>query len=195
MIPQHSSLTDMHFTPKEYVEAARAVLGGITLDPASCRDANELTVKAGNYFTQADDGLSRPWNYYGGPARVFLNPPGGLLRKVSDRWAPVPKNENGRYKGPGSSSMAVWWGKLVEEFTAGRVEAFVFIGFTLEILRLSQDTELCPRPVQDFSLCFPRERMRFGGDAPTHANVIAYGGPSPDRFVEVFSQFGRCTLT
>src|SRR5262249_39241039 len=57
------------FTPAEYVELARQVLGGIDLDPASHVEAQQ-TVRAKRYFTKADDGLSRKW-----PGRVWLNPP------------------------------------------------------------------------------------------------------------------------
>jgi len=57
------------YTPSFYIEKAREVLGAIDLDPASSEYAQQ-TVRAGNYFTVADDGLSREW--FG---RVWLNPP------------------------------------------------------------------------------------------------------------------------
>jgi len=57
------------YTPPEYVEMARTVMGSIDLDPASCDEAN-LTVKATRIFTEADDGLSQRWS-----GNVWLNPP------------------------------------------------------------------------------------------------------------------------
>jgi phage N-6-adenine-methyltransferase len=57
------------YTPTEIIEAARDVLGGIDLDPASCDEAQE-TVKAAQFFTEEDNGLERDWS-----GRVFLNPP------------------------------------------------------------------------------------------------------------------------
>jgi len=57
------------FTPAEYIELARGVLGEIDLDPAT-HDEAQKTIKAARYFTKADDGLKREWH-----GRVWLNPP------------------------------------------------------------------------------------------------------------------------
>jgi ParB family chromosome partitioning protein len=57
------------YTPAEYIEAARQTLGTIDLDPASSEIAQQ-TVKANEFFTKDDDGLSKPWR-----GRVWLNPP------------------------------------------------------------------------------------------------------------------------
>jgi ParB family chromosome partitioning protein len=61
--------SDEWYTPASVVEPARAVLGSIDLDPASCATA-QWVVKASHYYTKADNGLTQPW--YG---NVFLNPP------------------------------------------------------------------------------------------------------------------------
>lgn len=57
------------YTPKEYIEAARAVLGTIELDPATTDTANAV-VKAEQIYTLEDPALEQTWH-----GRVWLNPP------------------------------------------------------------------------------------------------------------------------
>jgi len=57
------------YTPKKYIDAARNVMGGIDVDPASSNIANQ-TVKAKKYYTIKDNGLTKPWS-----GRVWMNPP------------------------------------------------------------------------------------------------------------------------
>lgn len=167
-IPQHSSNTNEHYTPAIVVEPARRLLGGFDLDPASCPEANER-VKANRIFTIDDDGLSQPWS-----GSVFLNPPGGKVKRVGNRWVAVAK-------GPGKSSMQIWWNYLARQWQSGAVERAFFVAFTLEILRTSQS---CALPVQAFPRCYPSERLAFRGDDPTHANVLVYLPPRTENMDE-----------
>lgn len=59
------------YSPASLVEAARRVMGGIDLDPASCEVANQV-VQASRYYTAQDDGLDRTNAWKG---RVWMNPP------------------------------------------------------------------------------------------------------------------------
>lgn len=57
------------YTPPEYIEAARTVMGGIDLDPATC-EAAQANVKAKRFYTIDDNGLEKKWT-----GNVWLNPP------------------------------------------------------------------------------------------------------------------------
>jgi hypothetical protein len=89
----HNSGESEWYTPAAYIEAARAVMGDIDLDPASTAVANEV-VKASVYYAVDADGLAYEW--YG---RVWLNPP---------------------YAQP---ACALFCGHLLGELTAERVRA------------------------------------------------------------------------
>ena len=72
------------YTPTNFIESARYVMGTIDLDPASNEFANK-TVKATNYFSKENDGLKQDW--YG---NVWLNPPysqpeiGDFILKITE---------------------------------------------------------------------------------------------------------------
>ena len=85
------------FTPIQYIDAARDVMGGIDLDPAT-HPVAQRRIKAKTFYTAGDNGLSRPWH-----GRVWLNPP---------------------YAQP---LIADFVDKLVEEYAAGRVEQAIML--------------------------------------------------------------------
>lgn len=85
------------YTPVEYIDAARAVLGQIDLDPASSRQA-QSQIKALSFFTASDSGLDKDWH-----GNVWLNPP---------------------FAQP---LIADFVSKMVSEFGAGRVTAAVML--------------------------------------------------------------------
>lgn len=75
------------YTPKEYIEAARQVLGQIDLDPASNPLANDI-VQSATFYTSEDSGLDKDWC-----GTVWMNPPyesgliGQFAEKLCDSYA------------------------------------------------------------------------------------------------------------
>lgn len=67
--PQQGYDGDEWYTPTDFIEAARLLMGEIDCDPASC-DLAQRVVKASRYFTKANDGLKQDWT-----GNVWLNPP------------------------------------------------------------------------------------------------------------------------
>ena len=57
------------YTPAQFIESARLVMGSIDTDPASSPIAN-ATVKATRFFTKDEDGLKQKWE-----GNVWMNPP------------------------------------------------------------------------------------------------------------------------
>jgi len=57
------------YTPAEFIQMARQVMGEIDTDPASSEAANEV-VEAETYYTEEDDGLQAEWH-----GSVWMNPP------------------------------------------------------------------------------------------------------------------------
>ena len=57
------------YTPAQYIESARLIMGSIDLDPASSDKANQ-TVQATKYYTKEHSGLEQEW-----AGNVWMNPP------------------------------------------------------------------------------------------------------------------------
>ena len=190
MSPQnalHSCKSGEHYTPEEYAEAARYVLGAIDLDPASCATANAI-IRAGWYYLAEEDGLTQPW--FG---RVYLNPPGdkrGRLVKAFWRRA----CEHVLYGGPGAA--VLWAG-----YSVGPLPR-------LHACEPFDDGTPCPGPLSwPFVLIGPQApctttggRIKWisgktgkPGEQPGHGNYFCLLSHEPDqqaRFRERFGQFG-----
>lgn len=148
------------FTPSEYIAAAREVMGGIDLDPAT-HAAAQRTVQAAQYFTKQDDGLQLSWH-----GRVWLNPP---------------------YAQP---YIAQFIDKLVREVASGAVEQAIalthnYTDTTWFHIANAVATRLCFTRGRirfidiDGGVC-----------APTQGQTFFYFGERSGRFREVFSAFG-----
>jgi ParB-like chromosome segregation protein Spo0J len=163
----HNYLTGEYewYTPPKFVEAARKVMGGIDLDPASSHQAQEV-VQARRYFTEEQDGLSRPW---------------GTLKRPSRAWCNAP------YK---AGLIDQFVAKLLEELAAGRVSEAVLL------VDNRTDTEwFHAAAIQASARCDTSGRIQFRrpdgtGGSPMNGSVFLYFGDNPDRFAAGFGSLG-----
>lgn len=148
------------YTPIQYIEAAREVMGGIDLDPATSEVAQKA-IQAAAHFTLQQDGLKQAWQ-----GRVWLNPP---------------------YTQPAIHHFIE---KLLTEATEGRVEqAIVLTHNSTDTLWFHRLEEVASRICftkgriafidSDGDPC-----------APTQGQAFFYCGENGDRFAEVFKRFG-----
>jgi ParB-like chromosome segregation protein Spo0J len=159
-----SSESNEWYTPAQYVEAARRVMGQIDLDPASNAVANEV-VRAEVFYGIEDNGLSQPWS-----GCVFLNPPYG---QDNDKNA---------------SNQAIWARRLIDEYESGSVtQAILLVNAATSAKWFEPLFEhiIC---FTNHRIKF----YRPGADAnsPTQSNAIVYMGDRVDSFAEEFKEFG-----
>lgn len=171
---QEGGKSNEWYTPARYIEAARQVMGGIDLDPASCELANR-TVKATRYYTQQENGLAQPWY-----RNVWLNPPYKLDKSLPNEYR---------------STVAKWVNKLLAHYQCGDIQQAI-------MLVTSRHDAVWFEPLWQFPICFAHRlwfevpygsTSRPGRNRDTHmlGSCFVYLGPNEHKFVEVFSQFGR----
>jgi len=78
--------SDSWFTPPEYLDSVRAVMGKIDLDPFTSERANEI-VKATTIFTIDNSAFENDWKI-DEQVRVFMNPPysAGMCSRSVNRF-------------------------------------------------------------------------------------------------------------
>lgn len=175
--PEHLCLSSEWFSPADIVEAARATLGSIDLDPASCEIANRQ-VSASHIYTIDRDGLD-PCNQWAG--KVFLNPPNPAgpwwKRLVAEHAA-------------GNVQRAIFIGYSIE--TAQQIQHWT------PTAPLDQWPICIPKKrvrymrVADQVDLITGETALVRGAQPTHASIIIGVGVVPDTFRRCFSQIGLC---
>lgn len=152
------------YTPRQYLDAAVEVMGGIELDPASSTAAQEH-VQADRWFTLAEDGLAQPWT-----GRVFLNPPYAM---------PAIKQ---------------FTNKLVDSFTAGDVTEAIFLTNNATDTEWFHTAAQAAAAIcftrGRISFLQARDGELLEKCSPTHGQAFFYFGPNARGFKAVFSTFG-----
>lgn len=133
------------YTPSWLLDAARRVMGGIDLDPASTPLANGR-VGAGTIYTAADNGLTKPW--FG---RVWMNHP------------------YGRTANP------LWIEKLVAEHVAGHVPVAMCVVFASTSEAWFKPLFAYPMCFLHGRVRFVREDGSVGGKATKGSVVVGLG--------------------
>ena len=148
------------YTPPQFIESARKVMGGIDLDPCTSKLAQK-TVQAKKFYTIDDDGLQHKWS-----GKVWLNPPYSakvivafvekLIAHLDDRTVSdcIMLTHN--------NADTLWFHKAAARcavacFTRGRVRFY---------------------------------DERGTANSPTHGHCFMYFGPNMLEFTEEFEQYG-----
>lgn len=193
LINQSSGETDF-WTPPAIVEAARSLMSGIDLDPATSRECNLKHVKAAHYYDKVHNGLLYPWGTQHTPYRVWLNHPFHAGWKACDEHC---KRKTCKKRGfhvyediPGN---AVWVNKLVDEYSGGRVIEACMICF-------AATSEAWFQPLLHYPQCFLSPRTNYylpDGTlyaGVTKGSVVTYFGNRLKRFKEFFEPHGICKV-
>jgi hypothetical protein len=152
------------YTPAEFTDSARVVMGSIDCDPASCEEANQ-TVRATTFYTKEDDGLVQPW-----AGTVWLNPPynAALVKAFANKL--IAEIDAGHVEQAvtltNASTDAGWFHTL-----ANRADGFCF-------------------PEGRIRFIEPGGNQPGTGILP---QVFMYFGPRPTKFRAEFEQYG-CIL-
>lgn len=194
LINQNSGNVEF-FTPPFIIEAARKVMGGIDLDPASCEAANRV-VQAKRFYTRDNDALAPSAKWRG---RVFMNHPFGIAENVCSpiiTGKPCVKKicaKRGYHRAKDYGGNAAWILKLMSSFAKKDVTEAIGICF-------ASTGEAWFQPLLTLPLCFLFPRTNYYNNkgklvkGVTKASVVYYLGHRPDVFRREFSKFGKVKI-
>ncbi len=160
--------TNEWYTRPQYIEAAREVMGGIGLDPASCEIANHI-IKAERYFTEKQNGLLQEW-------------------KARTLWCNPPYARTATYQ----SGIRHWVEKAIQSYQSGAIEQAILLLTTEINARWFQPLWEYPICFANHRVKFiaPKKDPR-GVYNHMFGTCFVYLGPHEERFTEVFCRFGR----
>lgn len=153
------------YTPPEYIDTAREVMGQIDLDPASSLTAQKF-VRAKKYFTVDDDGLSKKWK-----GNVWLNPPYSkdLIGKFCE--------------------------KLLSECDSGNVEqAILLVNNATDTQWFHDVIEIASAACFVKGRISFLDETGVPKNKPLQGQMFLYIGRESEAFVSAFSQFGACLV-
>ena len=140
-----SSSTDEWPTPRAFFDACAVEFGGFDLDPCATAE----NAKAVNFYTRADDGLSRVW--WG---RVWMNPPYGR-------------------------TIGAWMRKAWQESQRETIEGIPDVSLVVCLVPARTDTAWWHDYAMRGTIRFIRGRLRFGNavaNAPFPSALVIFRG-------------------
>lgn len=158
----HNSGNNEWYTPTQFIDAAREVMGSIDVDPASSEIANR-TVGATTYYTMETNGLTQSWT-----GNVWMNPPYAqpLINEFAE--AITAKSASGETAQGivlvNNATETAWFQRMMDEATA--------ICFPRSRIRF---VDLEGKP----------------SGAPLQGQAFLYFGENFIEFGRVFGQFGK----
>ena len=168
-IPQHTSLSVEFYTPEQIVIPARKTMGGITLDPASCEEANQV-VRAKKIWTKEDDGISKRWS-----GKVWCNPPYG--------WRDGQK---------GNSNKRLWAQRMIGSYLTSEIDQGM-------LLITASVGDKWFYPLNAYHMCLFHFRVQYTTpegcetkDNQPGSSALIYFGTNWEGFKENFKSLGRC---
>jgi hypothetical protein len=176
-------------TNYDLIACANELLGGIQLDPASSKVANDH-VNADNFFTPLDDGLNAQ-QWFGS---VYLFPPHGAYfwDAKNERWKLT------RASSPSlTSSHAVWFRKLYKSWWSGEIEQGLYFSNCPDMFRYEQK-------LFDFPVCILKTAPSLLKNTSkgiayhrTCTSFLVYLQPkdscaeATEKFIKIYSTRGR----
>lgn len=148
------------YTPAEYIEHARSVIGEFDLDPASSEIAN-AAVRAKAFYTEDEDGLSLSWH-----GSVWLNPP---------------------YAQP---AIGQFIEKAIHEFGSGAVDRMIVLTHNYTDTRWFQAAAQAADAICFTKGRIRFESPTGEKAAPTQGQAFFYFGDDINQFHAVFSDIG-----
>ena len=162
-----SSASNEWFTPPEYIELVKRVIGPIDLDPFSSAEANKI-VGAQRYFTKEQDAFKQEWAC----RNMFINPPYGKVGNDSQAGLAC------------AAVIGGYWHEMIPE-------AIILVNSCTgsKWFQPLFDWTICfvDHRIRYISPDGKKNR-------PTKDNVFVYLGPNWKKFQEVFSSIGRIRI-
>lgn len=157
----HNSGQNEWYTPSHYIDAAREVMGGIDLDPAS-NDVSNAWIQASTFYTKDDNGLAKDWR-----GRVWMNPPYAqpLIQQFCE--------------------------KVVASYVDGSVpEAIVLVNNATETRSFQFMAIECSAICFPKGRIRYLDESGKPANTPLQGQAFLYFGDRPERFADVFQKFG-----